>query len=79
MSLVGTQQREMTEEDFIILRIFKMLPLFFGRAAGANSTGLGVSVTEVYHLSAPMYGVNMDYQLFDRGSRWQNGLTGTLT
>lgn len=79
MSPVGTQQREMTEQDFIILRIFKMLPLFLGRATGANSTGLGVSGTEVYHLSAPVYGGDMDYQLFDRGSRWQNGLTGTLT
>ena len=79
MSPVGTQQREMTEQDFIILRIFKTLPLFLGRAAGANSTGLGVPGTEVYHLSAPVDGGDKYYQLFDRGSRWQNGLTGKLT
>ena len=65
---VGTQQREMTEQDFIILRVFNILPLLLGRATGADSTGLGVSGTEIYHLSAAVDGGDRDYQLFDRGT-----------
>ena len=67
-ALTTNRGKKIVEQDLgtSVLEKKKILPLSLRRAPGANSTGLKISGTELYHLLAPTNGGVLEYQLFGR-------------